>query len=277
MADSGEQLTRFDICRPIRSGLTESVRTGSFTPAGISGILMRVDTASRGSSALVTTQQYTPGRIIRVATNRAYTANDTIGLGADITQPASGDGGSLGTVVGQSCAQVPFNTDSQVDVAARTARIYNENPVVHLTDTETNRVFGVHRNYASLLDTDVQVYHRFTASGEETGTGIENLTVTEVPGVAGDAGEATMTYSVDGGTTTTSQTFTGQIITEAPTEATESAGGSPVVSLMDEAIAGIFVGISDSGDGVVTPIASIEGALGAQTVTGLRLSSLEDH
>jgi hypothetical protein len=254
--------------------MSASLVEGSFTPAGMDGLLMRVDTASQGSADLVSTDAYTDGRLIRVATNRAYTANDTVGLGNDITQPASTDGGSVGMTVGQSCAHIPFGTDTSADVAARTAREYNENPRIHRTDTTSDRITGVQRNYGALVGETMQIYHR----GSD-GTGIDNVTVTEIrePGGGGSSGTATITYPTDSGTTTTSQTLSNQILTDTPPTATATASGSPAVVLMNESIAGVFVGISDAGEGVITPISSIENALGARTVTGLRLSPLHDH
>lgn len=267
MAESGDQLTRFDICRPTRGGLSESLVNGSYTPSGISGILMRVDDPTNGSQSLVTTDQYTAGQLIRVATNQAYTANDTLSLGQHSTQPAVSDGGSLGTTVGQTCAHIPFGSDPSTDVAARTANVMNESTQIHLMDTTTDRLFGVQRNYGSFVGSDLQVYNRSNG-----GVGVENLTVEDVPS-ANTSTSATMTYTVDLSGTTTTQTLDNQIITAPPTTTTNDARGSPAVT-MDASIAGLFVGISDGGNGVITPISTVENILSAQTITGLRLSAL---
>lgn len=269
MVESGDQVSRMDLCRPVRGGLSEGLVEGSYTPTGMGGFLMRVNDPSGVDSSVTTTNQYTRGSLIRVSSNRPYTANDTVGLGENICQPASPDGGSIGQTVGQTCANVPLGTNPDVDVAVRTANEYNENPQVHNLNFDSAKVFGIQRNFGQMVGDDVYVYHR--ASG---GFGIGILTVTEVPSAESTAGEAAITYPVDSGTTTETHTVQNQILTDTPTEITPQSSGSPVLT-MDQRIVGLFVGISDANEGVITPIDTIESVLNAQTVTGLRLSGIK--
>lgn len=254
MAESGASLSREDMIRPDRSGMNEGVIFHGARAMG--GPLMWVDDPQEGSSALnYDSAKYKPGDLVRVATVRGLTDSGNIGLGGDVTQPTENGGGTISQTVGQTCAVIPVGMDSSVNCGARTAQIHNENPKVHRFGGE-NWPFGVERDQASLNTVRVGHY-------QDNRAGWEDLTVTNT------SGSATMQY-LHGN----SETLTNQIITENPVDVGDNSSGSPALT-PDGKLAGLFIANRDSdGSGVVSPIQSVEEALGARAVSGLRFQPL---
>lgn len=265
MVELGAFRERTDRLRPVRSACAEGLHgdAGSWTPDGINGFLMRVDDPNKINSNVVTTSKYGENLLVRVSTNRPYTANDAVGLGQRVVQPGDLNSTDDSDVVGRTCAKL-WGDDIRADVAVRTAHIANECPDVHNPNTNDGFMHHIHRNTDGLVGDDILLYHR----GDDH-VAIEQRTVTDVQA------EATLTYDTNSdGSTTVTHTLTNQIITDAIEKATDRASGSPVLHT-DSSLVGLFAGIDDSGNGVITPVNTIENMLGANALTGLKFGSLD--
>lgn len=263
MVELGTFRERTDRLRPVRSGCSEGLHGGaaSWTPDGMNGFLMRVDDPDRAHSNVETTYEFTEDTLIRVSTNRPYSINNTIGLQQDVVQPGDLNSTDDSDVVGRTCARL-WGDELRANVAARTALLTNDCPDIHNINTNDGHMHGVRRDTTGLIGDDVVLYYQ----GDDH-VAIESRVVNETQA------EATITYNQSSdGTTTVTHTLTNQIITDAISTATDRAGGSPVIHA-DSSLVGLFAGIDDSGNGVITPINTIENILGANAITGLKFGS----
>lgn len=246
--------------RPVLSGLSEGCESGTYTPTGTNGILMRIVNPSTANDALQSSSNYATGNLIRVSTNRIYAGVNQNSLGTDIMQPGSDDGGTLGDVVGSLIGYVTLSDGESVDLGIRSASFQYETSQIHTFTSSTahDQLYGVRRNTANITNTDVRII----------GIGGTDETLT----VNNDSAETTITYTIDSSGTTENYTLQDQIITDVPSSSSEAMSGSPITDA-NGALVGLWVGENSSGNGVIQKISNIEQSLGARTLTGIDFRS----
>lgn len=260
--------------RPVKMGTSESLSTETaapYSPTGTGGMWLRTDGTGSMSSSVTGASEVEDGEFLRISTNSTYACVNQASIGDRILQPDSSSGGmDVADAVGTLACYEPLANGAVVDVAARTLNPYNECPMllnegVFSTAGSSGTGFGVRRTmYNELSSATVSVI----GVGADNPDGREDLAVTNTMTAP------SMTYDTDGAGATVIYTLDDMIETEAPTNADTATRGAPVFD-GDDQVLGMWVGVSDSGNGVIAKANNIEQVFGGRIITGYRMKALK--